>query len=73
MTIQLTLQRNLSLKNAFKTVKSKIKNQNAKTQIKIQKVLSPREKTSRYAMIQEYGFSGEYGQLLTSLIFALYF
>jgi len=37
----LALQRNLCLKNAFKTVKSKIKNQNVKPQIKIQKVLFP--------------------------------
>jgi len=71
--IGITQTRNLCLKNAFKTVKSKIKNQNAKPQIKIQKVLLPSKKTGSYALRQEYGFSGEYGQLLTSLIFALYF
>jgi len=40
------LQRNLCLKSIFTAVKSKIKNQNAKPQIKIQKELFPNEKSA---------------------------
>jgi len=88
--IDITQTRNLCLKNAFKTVKSKIKNQNAKLdginriillscqknlyyKSKFKKSYSRAKKTSRYTIRKEYGFSGEYAQLLTSLIFALYF